>query len=490
MAGIVGITGCSETKIDSSRVENMLEAVKHRGTHEPIVKTTSSTCFGCIGFSPEVISQDSLPYVIMDGMLYRDDSRQEMSDTDFLRKQYMSHGKEALSKVRGSFACAIIDEDECIIARDHVGSRPLIYQETPQGGLMFASEAKALKDYTDCVEELPPGHYYSSKEKLKQFNEPDPGFKLPHEWDTSEASLKKVRDVVIQAVEDIVTNIEGIGGVSLSGGLDSSIILAVASQYNKNIQAFTSTLKVNHGEDLKYAKLMADYLGVKLHIYEITLEDIQNIVSKAVYYLESYDQDCITGFIANYYNSRLAKEHVDSILVGEGADELFGGYFRELDDISDPEEQERVAKRLVDVAYNTALRRLDRGWMSNSVDYYAPFLNPSVVTMAQDIPLDLKVYQPNGKPIEKWILREAFKDMLPDEITWRPKLRFARGVGVDDQLEKCIPDNLDEEALKKTPKSKKGITFQSPTELYLYNIFKKHFPEDYEGLTCRWDPFS
>ncbi len=484
MSGMAGYIG---KEVASEKVEQMIQAIKHRGSSKPTIENGSSGAIGFVGADRNGINGNGLPYVIMDGTLVRDDNKKEVSDADYLREQYLKHGKKVFSKISGSFACAIMDKNDYIIARDHVGARPVIYHESPQGEFAFASEAKALKELTDDVEELSPGHYYSTKEGLREFDKCSVA--LP-EWETTEEAIRAVREVMIEAVKQALSS-GNIEGVALSGGLDSSIILAVAHQYDKNIKAFTSTLAGNPGADLHYAKMLANYLGVEHHVYEITQEDIKAIIPDAVYYLESFDEDCIVGFIANYYTSLLASKHVKSVLVGEGADELFGGYFRELQDISDPAEKERVGRRLLEVAYNTALRRLDRGWMSNSIEYYAPFLHPAVVEICNRLPMELKCHAiSEDYTVEKWILREAFRDMLPQEITDRPKMRFSRGVGVDDQVDAIVPKKFGEKELQETPESNSGIHLQSPKELYYYRLFQEHFPQGYEGLTGRWDPFK
>ena len=136
-------------------------------------------------------------------------------------------------------------------------------------------------------------------------------------------TAKIVRELLIDAVK---RRMEGTNAISLSGGLDSSIVAAIAKEYNPNIKLFTGTVKSAPGPDLENAKLMADFLGLEHFICEITDKDITDFVSDAVWYLESFDEDCISGIISNYYVSKLVKEHSNSVLVGEGADELFGGY--------------------------------------------------------------------------------------------------------------------------------------------------------------------
>ncbi len=488
MAGMAGIVSKRAT---SKKVGKMLNQIRHRGKDNSLVQKTSLGSVGFVGV--DLSSHKSIgysagkgPQVVIDGALVREDhQKQEISDAEYLKQLYAAYGKKAFSQVKGSFACAVLDEQECVIARDHVGARPLIY--SMQGGeFVFASEGKSLTKLTDEVDELPPGHYYSTRDGLQPFQQESLP-KLP-DCGTKDGAIKAVRESVIDAISQAMENGK-LKAVALSGGLDSSIILSVAREFNKDLLAFSATLDENPGEDLEYAKMMAKYTGAEHHIYRITRKDIENIIPKAVYHLESFDEDCISGFIANYYTSRLASEHVNSVLVGEGADELFGGYFRELKDIDDPEEKERVGKRLVEVAYNTALRRLDRAWMANGVEYFAPFIDPVVVAVALSVPMEYKVYQ-GEEPIEKWVLREAFRDMLPQEIADRPKMRFARGVGVDFLMDKAVEKHVSSKDYEKQPKSKNGMDLNSPKELYYYQLFQKHFPQGYEGLTGRWDPFK
>jgi len=302
MSGLAGYIG---REAASEKVEQMIQGIKHRGLSSPIIKNFSSGAVGFVG-NANGINGKAAPFVLIDGALMRNDQQNELSDADYLREQYLQHGKGAFSRIGGSFACAIVEEDECTIARDHVGARPVIYHESPHGELLFASEAKALRPLAENVEELPPGHYYSTKEGRRPFN--DFSVILP-EWDTPEEAVSAVRELLVQAIEQALAS-GNIEGVALSGGLDSSIILAVAHQYNNKLKAFTATVAGHPGEDLQYAKLLAEYFGVEHHIYEITREDIAKIIPEAVWYLESFDEDCIVGFIANYYTSLLASRHV------------------------------------------------------------------------------------------------------------------------------------------------------------------------------------
>jgi asparagine synthase (glutamine-hydrolysing) len=235
---------------------------------------------------------------------------------------------------------------------------------------------------------------------------------------------------------------------------------------------------------------MAEFLDLEHRIYKITDEDITNFIPDAIWFLESFDEDCISGMISNYYVSKMVKPLSNSVLVGEGADELFGGYRMVLKHpaVKSSEKRERLARRLVEIAYNTALRRLDRGWMANGVDYQVPFLDARVVAFSRMIPMDWKIF--GDRQIEKYILREAFRDILPDQIANREKLRFSMGVGMDDIMDDIIATLVDHEELKKRPKAAYGMPFASFKELYYYDLFLQQFPPSYEQQTVRWDPFK
>lgn len=489
MAGMAGIIREETTGKD---LGEMLKKIRHRGNDDTLVRRSSLGAVGYIGnysASQKSIgfSSGEWPLVLMDGFLVREDAeKHEVSDADYVKALYAQHGKDAFSLLRGSFSGAVVDDQECVIFRDHVGARPVVYHAEGDD-LVFASEGKSLTRHAESVEELEPGCCYSTKDGRKSF--PQAKEKNLPDCSSVEEAVKAVRDMVIEAVEQAIAHGD-VQGVALSGGLDSSIILAVASQYDSSLKAFSTTVAEHPGEDLHYAKMMAERFGVEHHIYGITQKDIEQIIPSAVYHLESFDEDCISGYIANYYTSRLAAKHMNSVLVGEGADELFGGYFRELQDIDDPEEKERIGRRLLEVAYNTALRRLDRAWMANGVEYHAPFIDPGVAAAANAVPMELKVKEQNGRPIEKWILREAFRDMLPREIADRPKLRFARGVGVDSMMDQAVEKHVSQSDFDKNPVTRKGIKLNSPKELYYYQLFQERFPAGYEGLTGRWDPFK
>ncbi|MFW6129210.1 MAG: asparagine synthase-related protein [Candidatus Aminicenantaceae bacterium] len=488
MSAITGIIG---KKIEKKHMEEMLKKIHHRGPDRSKIQVFSDggVAAGELSLSNRstpALSGEEKPLVLMDGDIYNS-IPEGMSNVEYVRQLYMKEGKKCFSKLDGSFSCAIIDNDETILVRDAVGARPLIYQYQ-DNCLYFASEAKSLLGHVSSVDELMPGHYYSTKEGLQQFKIfiPDvPDFKTPGE------ASKILEELMVKSVKKRM-NDGAVEGVSLSGGLDSSIIAAIAKSIDPEIKLFSTTIKRYPSKDIKFAKQMAQFLDLEHHIYEITDDDIKTLIPEAVWYMETFDEDCVSGAIANFYTSKMISYYTNCILVGEGADELFGGYFRELKDIPDVKEKEKIAKKLVYIAYNTALRRLDRGWQSNSVNYRTPFLDPEVVEFSNKIPMDLKVHYDTkqGRDVEKWILREALKGWLPEEIANRPKLRFAGGTGVDDLMDELTANKVSEEEYKNNLNTETGLKLFSPKELHYYRLFREYFPKGYESLVVRWDPFK
>lgn len=490
LAGIIFLNGYGGNENTPVQVEEMLSLMRHRGPDNTIIRSLRNG-WGAIGanevnLTPERTYSTAIgkpPYVLFDGELFND-RPDGQPDVEVFKEFYEKHGKKCFSFLDGSFSCAIIEKDEIILARDHVGARPLFYGSENRI-FCFSTEMKGLKDHIRFdVHELLPGHIYSTKEGVKKFEPFTPD--VPDAVDMKQAA-GTLKDLVIEAVGK---RMKGLGGISLSGGLDSSILAVVAKEFNRDLHLFTASIEKVHGPDLENAKLMADHLGMEHHVYLISDENITNFISDAVWYLESFDEDCISGIISNYYVSKMAKKFTNAVLVGEGADELFGGYRMVLKShkVKNDEHREQLAQKLVGIAYNTALRRLDRAWMANGVVYQTPYLDSKVVAFSQKIPMKWKIYGENQ--VEKFILREAFRDMLPEKIANREKLRFAMGVGTDDVMDEIISQMVDPKEIKERPKTAYGLPFASFKELYYYDEFLRLFPPAYEKQTVRWDPFK
>jgi len=492
MASIAGVFSLNGDVLEGcgQQVGKMLERMRHRGPDNAAVRTLPNR-HGALGaneinLTPERTCCTSLtrpPFIVFDGELFNERAPGQL-DVELFKEFYDKHGKACFSLLEGSYTCAIVEAGELILARDQVGARPLFYG-SEHGLLCFSTEMKGLIDHIRFdVNELPPGHIYSTDEGLKLFEPFVPD--VPELGDMKETA-RIVRELLIEAVQK---RMPGVQGVALSGGLDSSIIAAIAKEYNPDLHLFTGTIDSAPGPDLENAVLMADFLGLEHHIYRITGSDISDFIPQAVWHLESFDEDCISGIISNYYVARMAKEYTDVILVGEGADELFGGYRMVLKNpqVVDDAHREQLAQRLLDIAYNTALRRLDRAWQANAVVYQTPFLDAKIVAFTQKIPMEWKIY--GEQQVEKFILREAFRDMIPEKIANREKLRFAMGVGTDDIMDMLVSKVIDPDEIENRPKSAYGMPFATFKEILYYDEFLKLFPPAYEKQTVRWDPFK
>ncbi len=465
--------------------------MRHRGPDNLAVRTLPNArgALGAIeiNLTPErtpCAAFSRSPYIVFDGELFNERAAGQ-NDLELFKQFYDKYGKDCFTHLEGSYSCAIVEADEVILARDQVGSRPLFFGSA-NNICYFSTEMKGLINHLRSdIHELAPGYIYSTKDGMRLFKPFVPD--VPELANDLKDTAKILREIVIEAVKK---RMDGVRAVALSGGLDSSIIAAIAKQYNPDLLLFTVTIDSAPGPDLENAVLMADFLGLEHHIYRITDSDISDFIPEAIWYLESFDEDCVSGIISNYYVSKMIKSYTNSVLVGEGADELFGGYRMVLksSNVTSDEHREQLAQRLLDISYNTALRRLDRGWMANAVVYQTPFLDAKVVAFSQKIPMKWKIY--GEKQVEKYILREAFRDMLPEKIANREKLRFAMGVGTDDVMDALIAKKIDPEEIKERQSAAYGLPFASFKELYYYDEFLRFFPPAYEKQTIRWDPFK
>lgn len=496
MASIAGIVS-QHGKIDgdcTQQLGKMLKLMRHRGPDNTIIRTLRDDR-GALGAGEVILTPERTystrleesPLILFDGKLFNDRAEGQ-TDIDLFLDYYEKYERDCFKYLNGSFTCAIVEkDDEVLLARDHVGARPIFFGYE-DNNFYFGTEMKALADHVRFdIQELAPGQLYSTKKGLREFEAFTP--EIPDYGDDLKAAAGVLRELLIAAVK---RRMPGVGAVSLSGGLDSSIIAAIAKEFNPDLHLFTGNVESATGPDLENAKFMAEFLGMEKqhHICNITDEVIENGISDAVWHLESFDEDCISGFIANYNVSKLVKEHTSSALVGEGADELFGGYRMVLKSpkVKSPEQRERLARKLVEISYNTALRRLDRAWYANAVNYRTPFLDTRIVAFSKKVPMEWKIY--GEKQVEKYILRETFRDMLPERIANREKLRFAMGTGMDDVMDRIVGEKIDPEEFEKRSKAAYGMPFSSFKELYYYDEFLQMFPPAYEKQTVRWDPFK
>jgi asparagine synthase (glutamine-hydrolysing) len=349
------------------------------------------------------------------------------SDTEAALHLWEEHATGVAERLDGMYAFAIADGEDLYLARDAIGIKPL-YVGRCSSGCIFGSELKAMVGLAREVTEFPPGTWYHSRLGFRRFYELPDRRPEPRSVDDH---CRRIRQVLENAVGKRLMSDVPVGAF-LSGGLDSSVIAALMRPHVDELHTFS--VGIAGSPDLRAARIVADHLGTIHHEYVFTLDEVLEKLPEIVYHLESYDQDLVRSAVPCYFTSRLAARYVKVILTGEGADELFAGYtyYREIpgEDVLHDE-----LRRSVCSLHNINLQRVDRLTMAHSIEGRVPFLDTELIELAQTVPAGLKLRPDHtGRLREKWILRKACEDLLPEEIIWRDKAQFDEGSGTVDVL--------------------------------------------------------
>jgi len=483
VAGIAGIQGA-----DNGGLDLMLERIKHRGPHETWIYRDGEINLGCCELNVGGGSKDGSHHasdgkrtVVLDGRIYNPE-KLKMTDAEAVLYFYDSFGPQFARKIDGDFACAISDNGKLILARDWAGVKPLYYGHSRDGSFCFASEAKSLVDIADDVKEFPPGYVYSRELGFQRYT--CEAVETP-EFENYEQAKKVTRQLLEEAVEKRMKD-NAVGGVLLSGGLDSSLIIYMAHQIKPDIEAFTVSME--EGQDLPLAKDVTKYLGIKHHILMFSEKEINEILPQAIYHQEMYEESCVHGAIANFLAARFVSPHTKCVFTGEGADEFLAGYDGQFKQGRNQEEVASIVDQLLNVAHNTALQRLDRLAAANSIETRTPFLDTKVMDFCMKIPIDCKIH--GQERAGKWVLRQAFEGCLPERIIYQTKRFFAQGSGVAYIMRSQAEKQISESELAEFNKVDGNPYLSSVEELYYYRLFKKTLPHPaFDRLVGRWDPF-
>ncbi len=491
MCGILGVFGQSPT--NKYNFEAMLSTLTHRGPDDTGIVRENNLTLGhqrlaivdVAGAHQPFESPDSQLHGICNGEIYNYQelrARFESSydfrthgDSEVLLPLYQQFGSQLTNHLDGMFGFVVSEGQEFMAARDPIGIKPLYYGT--KGDLkFFSSEIKALVQYTDEIQEFPQGHYYQSGAGFF------PYYHLPEESsfisDGSEV-LDKIRVSLAKSVHKRLMSDVPVG-VFLSGGLDSSIIAALMAERLPQLHSFSVGLP--HSPDLKAARKVAEHLGTIHHEYVYTESEMEAVLPDVIYYLESYDPALVRSAIPCYFVSRLASQYVKVVLSGEGADELFAGYsyFADYDDaIALHRESISILKGL----HNLNLQRVDRMTMAHSLEGRVPFLDIEFIALCLSIDPTLKLHKTYG--IEKWLLRKAFADKLPEVVVWRDKMEFAQGCASSTILEDRANSAISQAELDEA--RRQGFPISTKEELFYYQIFQRHFPHpDASNLIGKW----
>lgn len=414
------------------------------------------------------------------------------SDCEVILALYRDKGIHFLEDLNGIFAFALYDEekDEYLIARDPIGVIPLYIGKDSEGHIYFGSELKALEGFCDEYEPFLPGHYYHSKEgKMKRWYTRDwmDYEKVAKENGTS--PCRQIHDALEEAVHrQLMSDVPY--GVLLSGGLDSSVISAIAKKYAaKRIetdgasdawwsQLHSFAVGLKGAPDLVKAREVAEYIGTVHHEINYTLQEGLDAIRDVIYFIETYDVTTVRASTPMYLLARVIKSMgIKMVLSGEGADEIFCGYlyFHKAPDARTFHEE--TVRKLSKLHLYDCLRA-NKSLAAWGVEGRVPFLDKEFLDVAMR--LDPKVKMAPGKVIEKKVLREAFAGMLPSGIAWRQKEQFSDGVGYSwiDTLKEITATAVSDDQMAHAAERFPIHPPMNKEEYYYRSIFEEHFPSE------------
>ena len=333
------------------------------------------------------------------------------------------------------------------------------------------------------IKEFPPGHYYTPETGFQSYRKvAAPLNKIQTvDKDKLTETTTKLREKLTEAVERRLMSDVPLG-VLLSGGLDSSLTSAIANKYTEQ-QLKSFCVGMEGGSDLPAARKAAESIGTDHYEYIFTPEEVMEVLPEVIYYLESFEPSVVRTAIPTYFVSRLAAKEVKVVLSGSGSDEIFSGYSY-YKDINNTEKLHEELLDSIRSLHNLNLMRLDRMTMAHSIEGRVPFLDLEFVEYAASISPQVKLH--GRDQIEKWILRKAFTDYLPEDILWREKERFASGCGSQDLIKQKVEDEIsDKEFARK--KNLIDPPLRTKEELYYYRIFQRFYDSNQASSTVgRW----
>ena len=521
MCGIVAIFNVKEQTPElRTKALGMSKKIRHRGPDWSGIHCSGSAILAHERLSivdPEsggqpLFSPDGKQVLAVNGEIYNHKEIRERykgrydfqtgSDCEVILALYRDKGVNFLEDLNGIFAFALYDEeqDAFLIARDQIGVIPLYIGYNADGKVFVASELKALEGECERYEPFLPGHYYWSK---------DPGMKRWYKRDWMEydnvkdntASSDAIRKSLCAAVKrQMMSDVPY--GVLLSGGLDSSVISAITESYAERrietdsrsrawwprLHSFAVGLK--GAPDLAKARLVADHIGTVHHEINYTIQEGLDALRDVIYFIETYDITTVRASVPMYLLARVIKSMgIKMVLSGEGADEIFGGYLYFHKAPSAEEFHKETVRKLSKLHLYDCLRA-NKSLSAWGVEGRVPFLDKEFLDVAMRtnpkakmcsvLPASRSGEADPKASIEKRIVREAFEDMLPEEVVWRQKEQFSDGVGYSwiDTLKKITSEAVTDEQMAHAEERFPINTPLCKEEYYYRSIFEEHFPSE------------
>ena len=509
MCGIVAILDVKEqTQELRHKALKMSQKIRHRGPDWSGIYCGGSAILAHERLSivdPEsggqpLFSPDKKQVLAVNGEIYNHQEIRRLyagqyefqtgSDCEVILALYRKKGINFLEDLSGIFAFVLYDEekDAFLIARDPIGVIPLYIGYDSDGKVYVASELKALEGFCEKYEPFLPGHYYWSK---------DPGMKRYYKRDWMQYDAVKDNPASVEAIHDALTDAvkrqlmsDVPYGVLLSGGLDSSVISAIAEKFSEHriednsqtraywprLHSFAVGLK--GAPDLAKAKLVADHIGTVHHEINYTIQEGLDAIRDVIYFIETYDVTTVRASTPMYLLARVIKSMgIKMVLSGEGADEIFGGYlyFHKAPTAKDFHEE---TVRKLSKLYMYDCLRANKSLSAWGVEGRVPFLDKEFLDVAMRTNPEAKMCP--GTTMEKKIVREAFADLLPEEVAWRQKEQFSDGVGYSwiDTLKQITSEAVSDEQMAHAAELFPINPPQNKEEYYYRSIFAEHFPSD------------
>jgi asparagine synthase (glutamine-hydrolysing) len=480
MCGIVAEHGCS----DPDQLERMLERLAHRGPDDRGAVRVNGSWLGHRRLSIVDVASGRQPLATADGRAFlvgngevynHEEVRAGLTDRHLLTtsdNEVALHlldeaGPAALARLNGMFAFVMAGRDgRFVAARDPVGIKPLYWARRDES-VRFASEMHAFDaEWQAAVEPFPPGCAWTPEEGLVRFASAVPAALDP--VTDPEALLQGTRDVLVRAVEAQMMGDVPVG-VFLSGGLDSSLVAAIAARCAQRRGRKLQTFAVGTEEsaDLAAARAVAEHLGCEHVEVRYTAAEALESLPNVVRAIESFDPGLVRSAVPNYMLARTTRQHVKVVLTGEGADELFAGYDY-MREFTEPAALHAELERTVRSLHNLNLQRCDRVTMAHAVEARVPFLDRHVIAWALRAPPAAK----QGEP-EKRLLREAFLGWLPDELLWRQKAEFGDGSGARDVLSQAVEASVSDAEFE----AERGAVdppLRTKEEVAYYRVWREH----------------
>lgn len=495
------------------QILQMAKKVRHRGPDWSGVYTNSKAILAHerlaivdpISGKQPLFSDDKNLVLAVNGEIYNHrELRQQFngvynfyteSDCEVLLALYKKHGPGFIENLNGIFGFVLydIENDEYLIARDHIGIIPLYIGWDKFGTFYVASELKALEGVCNKIELFPPGHYFWSRtgEYVKWYN---------REWTNydnvknNSTSIDELHDALDAAVKrQLMSDVPY--GVLLSGGLDSSITSAIAKKYSKRRienngetgawwpQLHSFAVGLQGSPDLIAARKVAEHIGTVHHEILFTIQEGLDAIKDVIYHLETYDVTTIRASTPMYLMARSIKSlGIKMVLSGEGSDELFGGYLYFHKAPNATEFHNETVRKLSKLHQYDCLRA-NKSLAAWGIEGRVPFLDKEFIDVAMRI-------NPNDKMItnermEKWVLRKAFEQYLPHSVTWRQKEQFSDGVGYSwiDTLKALVADKVTDDMMANAKYRFPLQTPQNKEEYYYRSLFTELFPSDAAALS-------